>query len=194
MAANWRDLLGELSGYKPLYERAALQLIDASATIAQLSDELAQAKDTIRRLELISPRPAPPVLGNITEQTSAWIQQQLDSMNLGIQRLPLDASYFLTNQRSFLNVVAWDWTDTLPYIRERFDCENFALLFKAHADLHFHINQVAVIIDYESGHGYNLVLYPDGNKQVLEPQSDALYVWTQRLDKFYSLKGAIALI
>jgi len=194
MAANWRDFLGDLSGYKPLYERAALELIDARATIADLSASLTEARDTIRRLELICPRPAPPVLGNITEQTSAWIQQQLDAMNLGIQRLPLDASYFLTNQRGFLNVVAWDWTDTLPYIRERFDCENFALLFKAHADLHFHINQVAVIIDYESGHGYNLVIYPDGNKQVLEPQSDALYVWTQRLEKFYSLKGAIALI
>jgi hypothetical protein len=115
-------------------------------------------------------------------------------MNLGIQRLPLDVTYYLTNQRGFLNVVAWDWTDTLPYIRERFDCENFALLFKAHVDLHFHINQVAVIIDYQSGHAYNLVVYPDGNKQVLEPQSDALYVWTQRIEKFYSLKGAIALI
>ena len=164
MAANWRDFLGDLSGYKPLYERAALELIDARATIADLSASLTEARDTIRRLELICPRPAPPVLGNITEQTSAWIQQQLDSMNLGIQRLPLDATYFLTNQRGFLNVVAWDWTDTLPYIRERFDCENFALLFKAHADLHFHINQVAVIIDYESGHAYNLVMYPDGNK------------------------------
>lgn len=194
MAANWRDFLGEISGYKPLYERAALQLIDARATIADLTTRLTEAQDTIRRLELICPRPAPPVLGNITEQTTAWVQEQLDSMNLGIQRLPLDASYFLTNQRGFLNVVAWDWTDTLPYIRERFDCENFALLFKAHADLHFHINQVAVIIDYQSGHGYNLVMYPDGNKQVLEPQSDALYVWTQRIEKFYSLKGAIALI
>jgi hypothetical protein len=194
MAANWRDFLGEISGYKPLYERAALELTDARATIAQLSDELAQARDTIRRLELICPRPAPPVLGNITEQTSAWVQAQLDAMKLGIQRLALDATYYLTNQRGFLNVVAWDWTDTLPYIRERFDCENFALLFKAHVDLHFHLNQVAVIIDYNSGHGYNLVMYPDGNKQVLEPQSDALYVWTQRIEKFYSLKGAIALI
>jgi hypothetical protein len=194
MANSWRDFLGELSGYKPLYERAALELTGARATIAQLSDELTQAKDTIRRLELICPRPAPPLLGNITEQTSAWIQQQLDSMNLGIQRLALDATYYMTNQRGFLNVVAWDWTDTLPYIRERFDCENFAILFKAHADLHFHINQVAIIIDYQSGHGYNLVVYPDGNKQVLEPQSDALYVWTQRIEKFYSLKGAIALI
>jgi hypothetical protein len=194
MPANWRDFLGELSGYKPLYEAAALELTGARARVDELTALYTAAQDTIRRLELICPRPAPPVLGNITEHTSAWIQAQLDTMALGIQRLPLDANYYLTNQRGFLNVVAWDWTDTLPYIRERFDCENFALLFKAHADLHFHINQVAVIIDYQSGHGYNLVVYPDGNKQVLEPQSDALYVWTQRIEKFYSLKGAIALI
>ena len=194
MPFNWRDFLGEISGYKELYQAAANELDIARARVDELTIELSAAQDTIRRLELICPRPAPPVLGDIATRDTAWVQQQLDDMKLGIQRLPLDATYYLTNQRGFLNVVAWDWTDTLPYIRERFDCENFALLFKAHADLHFHINQVAVIIDYHSGHGYNLVLYPDGNKQVLEPQSDALYVWTQRPETFYSLKGAIALM
>lgn len=194
MAANWRDFLGEISGYKQLYEAAALELTDARDRIDELKMLLTTAQDTIRRLELIVPRPPPPVLGYITQKDTAWLQQQLDAMKLDIARLPLDATYYLTNQASFLNVVAWDWTDTLPYIRERFDCENFALLFKAHVDLHFHLNQVAVIIDYQSGHGYNLVIYPDGNKQVLEPQSDALYVWTRRPETFYSLKGAIALI
>ena len=194
MILNWRDFLGELSGYKPLYERASLELLDARATIAELSKELAQAKDTIRQLELLVPRPPPPVLDYIATSDTVWLQQQLDAMQLGIIRLPLDGTYYLTTQKNFLNIVAWDWTDTLPYIRERFDCENFALLFKAHVDLHFHLNQVAVIIDYNSGHGYNLVVYPDGNKQVLEPQSDALYVWTKRLKDFYSLQGAIALI
>jgi len=194
MILNWRDFLGELSGYKPLYERASLELLDARATIAELSKELAQAKDTIRQLELLVPRPPPPVLDYIATSDTVWLQQQLDAMQLGIIRLPLDGTYYLTTQKNFLNIVAWDWTDTLPYIRERFDCENFALLFKAHVDLHFHLNQVAVIIDYNSGHGYNLVVYPDGNKQVLEPQSDALYVWTKRPEQFYSLHGAIALI
>jgi hypothetical protein len=191
---NWRDFLGEISGYKQLYEAASLELYEAKVTIAELSKELAEAKETIRQLELLVPRPSPPVLGYVIQKDTAWLQQELDAMKLGLIRLPLDAIYYLTNQSSFLNIVAWDWTDTLPYIRERFDCENFALLFKAHVDLHFHLNQVAVIIDYQSGHGYNLVIYPDGNKQVLEPQSDALYVWTKRPEKFYSLQGAIALV
>jgi hypothetical protein len=191
---NWRDFLGEISGYKQLYEAAALELYEATVTIADLSKELAEAKETIRQLELLVPRPPPPVLGYVIQKDTAWLQHQLDAMKLGLIRLPLDATYYLTNQNSFLNIVAWDWTDTLPYIRERFDCENFALLFKAHVDLHFHLNQVAVIIDYQSGHGYNLVIYPDGNRQVLEPQSDALYVWTKRPEAFYSLQGAIALV
>jgi hypothetical protein len=194
MTLNWRDFLGDLSGYKQLYEATLNELLIARERIDELQMLLTAAQDTIRQLELIAPRPAPPVLGNIITKDTAWVQAELDAMELGIQRLPLDVTYFLANQRSFLNVVAWDWTDTLPYIRERFDCENFALLFKAHVDLHFHLNQVAVIIDYQSGHGYNLVMYPDGNKQVLEPQSDALYVWTRRPEAFYSLKGAIALI
>ena len=191
---NWQDFLGQLSGYKPLYEAAALELLDARATIADLSRQLTEAKETIRQLELLVPRPPPPVLGQVIQKDTTWVQQQLDAMKLGILRLPLDGTYYLVSQNSFLNIVAWDWTDTLPYIKERFDCENFALLFKAHVDLHFHLNQVAVIIDYNSGHGYNLVVYPDGNKQVLEPQSDALYVWTQRPEAFYSLQEAVALI
>jgi hypothetical protein len=191
---NWRDFLGDLSGYKQLYEAASLELYEARTTIADLSKELAEAKETIRQLELLVPRPPPPVLGYVIQKDTAWVQHQLDAMKLGLIRLPLDATYYLTNQSSFLNIVAWDWTDTLPYVKERFDCENFALLFKAHVDLHFHLNQVAVIIDYKSGHGYNLVIYPDGNKQVLEPQSDGLYVWTKRCQTFYSLQGAIALV
>jgi len=191
---NWQDFLGQLSGYKPLYEAAALELLDARATIADLSAKLTEARETIRQLELLVPRPTPPVVDPVTQKDTAWLQQQLDAMQLGIIRLPLDGTYYMTNQKNFLNIVAWDWTDTLPYIKERFDCENFALLFKAHVDLHFHLNQVAVIIDYKSGHSYNLVIYPDGNKQVLEPQSDALYVWTKRLQQFYSLQGAVALI
>lgn len=194
MVFNWQDFLGDLSGYKPRYESAVLELNESRAMVADLTLQLSEAKETIRQLELLVPRPPPPVIDYVSQTDTVWVQQQLDAMKLGIIRLPLDGTYYLANQKNFLNIVAWDWTDTLPYIRERFDCENFALLFKAHVDLHFHLNQVAVIIDYKSGHGYNLVVYPDGNKHVLEPQSDALYVWTNRIEKFYSLQGAIALI
>lgn len=181
-------------GCKPDCSKEQAALRECSNAKAKLEDDLANAEETIRQLELMVPYPTPPKIDLISQTTSAFIQQVLDSMNMGIVRLPLDATYYMTNQSNFLNIVAWDWTDRVNYIKEKFDCENFAILFKAIVDLYFNLNQVAVIIDYQSGHGYNLVIYPNGKAQVLEPQSDALYVWTKRPEAFYSLKGAIALI
>ena len=60
-------------------------------------------------------------------------------------------------------------------------------------DLFFQLNQVGLVIDYAAGHAYNLVLYPDGEIQILEPQNDALWVWDVR-PGVYELKGAIVLI
>jgi hypothetical protein len=194
MIDSIRDFLGDISGYRPLYLSALAELQDAREARERLTAELNEAKEKIRQLELLLPRPAPQPITYVVEKDSLWLQHEIDSMQLGIIRFVLDGKYRLTNQANFLNVVAWDWTDRLPYIKERFDCENFAILFKAVVDLYFELNQVAVILDYESGHGYNLVVYPDGNKSVLEPQSDGLYIWTKRCQTFYSLQGAIALI
>lgn len=190
----WRDFLGTISGYKLKYEQTLVALTACQRNSAEIELALADAKETIRQLELLVPRPTPPRIDLIAQKDTGWIQQVLDGMELGIIRLPLDGTYYLTNQANFLNIVVWDWTDRVDYLKERFDCENFAILFKAIVDLYFNLNQVAIIIDYKSGHGYNLVIYPDGNASVLEPQNDGLYVWARRCQTFYSLQGAIAVI
>ena len=51
--------------------------------------------------------------------------------------MPLDGKYYLANQRDFLNIVAWDWTDAYQYVRDRWDCDKFALRFKSQVDRHF---------------------------------------------------------
>lgn len=191
---NWRDYLCGLLGCKA----------DCSEELAALEECANQRLDCLKKkhaleleneqLKLLVPRPTPPKIDYVVEKGSLWVQQVLDGMGLGIIRLGLDANYYLTNQTNFLNIVAWDWVDSIKYIAEKFDCENFAFAFKSHVDMYFHLNQVAVVIDYKSGHGYNLVIFPDGKVMVLEPQSDNLYVWTKRPEKFYSLQGAIVLV
>lgn len=194
MIESIRDFLGDLSGYRPLYLKTLTEMEEAKGVIAQLTLELAEAKEKIRQLELLVPRPAPPIISAIYERDTAWVQQCIDGMDLGIIRFELDSMYHMTNQSNFLNVVAWDWCDSLEYVKHLFDCENFAILFKAFVDLYFRLNQVAIILDYKSAHAYNLVVFPDGNMSVLETESDAMYVWTKRPVTFYPLKGAIALI
>lgn len=160
----------------------------------ELELALADAKEIIRQLELLVPHPNPPEVDLIAQKDSAWIQQVIDSLGLGIVRLPLDQTYYLTNQANFLNIVAWDWIDTVKYQKEVFDCENFAISFKAQVDYIFNLNQVGLVIDYESRHAYNIVIFPNGKVMLLEPQNDNLVLWSKRLTDFYSLRQAFVLI
>lgn len=163
-------------------------------TVNDLEGQLEIKDEQIRQLQLLVRQPPPAPIDYIVELDTAWVTAQLEAMKLNIVRLPLDGKYRLTNRKNFMNIVAWDTTDRLEYVRDFFDCDKFAMLFKVMTNLVFNITQVADIIDYKSGHSYNLILFPDSEPMVLEPQSDAMYVWTQRLDKFYSLEGAFAVI
>ncbi len=198
MTYRFCDFLGDVSGWRPrcLHALEQLALVEGQRDhwkdfAAQLLIELSDAKTKIRQLELLVPRPAPPKIDYIVERDSAWMQRCIDSMGLGIIRVPLDGKYWLTDQANTLSIIAWDWCNTLHYVKDLFDCENFAILFKAFTDLYFQVNHVGIVLDYQSGHAYNLIVYPDGNKSVLEPQHDTVFVWTQRPEKFYPLTGAI---
>lgn len=156
----------------------------------QILGKLNETRDILAN---ISPHPPAPIINNIAQKDSIWIQQCLTKLEPSIVHLPLDGSYYLTNQSNFLNIVAWDWVDTKKYTAEIFDCENFAITFKAHVDWYFGLNQVGIVIDYEAGHGYNLVVFPDGKVMLFEPQNDQLFIWANRAAQ-YVLKDAFVLI
>lgn len=189
-----KDFLGDISGYRPLYLSTLSELNTVKVELTKTIDELNTANEKIRQLELLAPRSTPPVITYIAEKDDAWVQQEIDSMNLGIIRHKLDNKYRLTNKSNFFNIIAWDFTDKIPYIKEKFDCENFAILFKSVVDLYFGLNQVGIVIDYKSAHSYNLVMFDSGNHHILEPMSDGLYLWTQRVQTFYPLSEAIVII
>lgn len=163
-------------------------------TVTELEGQLETKDEQIRQLQLLVRQPPPAPIDYIVEQDTAWVEAQLEALKLNIIRLPLDGKYRLTNRKNFMNIVAWDTTDRLEYVKDFFDCDKFAMLFKVMTNLVFNITQVADIIDYKSGHSYNLVLFAESEPLVFEPQSDGWWVWTQRLANFYSLEGAYALI
>jgi hypothetical protein len=79
MNINWRRFLGEISGYKPLYEATLneLQIAKASLTmcttrIGELDTLLTEAQVTI--LNLTPPTPAPTAPDNTTETDTAPVQ------------------------------------------------------------------------------------------------------------------------
>lgn len=195
MTFSWQEFIDNLfcSGYKQKYERCSANYAQCQKRAADLNAELAKADEKIKQLELLVPMPPPPKLDYVVERDSLWVQQRLESLGLNIVRLPLDAVYRFTNKKNFMNILTWDITDQLEYVKNFFDCPDFAMHFMVTMNLIFRI-QVAWVIDYKSAHSYNLVLFPDGNVFILEPQSDGMYLWTKRPEQFYHLKGAIVAI
>jgi hypothetical protein len=105
--------------------------------------------------------------------------------------LRLDKTYYATDLDTFRRIVEWDWTDTRKYLVDRFDCDEFAMYFKARVSIDFGINAIGVVVDYSAGHAYNIVIIKDrqGVRWYLyEPQTDAIFTYEQRNQRFYTMQ------
>ena len=113
----------------------------------------------------------PPALETKEDRNRAWVIKQLASQGW-IWHLPLDNSYTACSKKEFLEWIEWDWVDKKQYVKDKYDCENFAFSFKARTDRRFGINTVGLVIDYSGGHAYNVVLFTDSPPLLYEPQTD----------------------
>jgi len=184
--------LCQVLGCKSDYDMCMAALKESQATAEELQRRLDIAKEAIKNLELVKAHPAPPVITNVVERDSTWIQQVIDGLKLNIVREPLGDVFMLTNQRNFMEIIAWDWIDSVKY-GGAFKCGNFSIAFKAHVDEYFRLNQVGIVLDYSTGHAYNIVIFPEGKVMLLEPQRDALFTWGTN-QVFYGLKDSVVVI
>jgi len=189
---NWQDFLGTLSGYKQKYETCCSDLVRCYEQGEGCPERLAAALERIRQLELLVPRPPPPELEHVVEKDTAWVQSVLMKLGAEIIRLPLGPEFQLTDKDTFIDFIAWDWVDSFEY-HKFYRCGNFAVSFKASAD-QWGVNQVGIVLDYQSSHAYNIVIFPNGKVMLLEPQSDNLFYWQEHAPEFYPLQGAVVII
>lgn len=178
--------------YKQLYSRCSENYSNCTKSLEGVSKKLIDAEATIKHLEKLVPRPHPPKLSYLVEKDTTWIQGVLAEFKADIIRLPLGQEFQLTDKTSFMEFVAWDWVDSFEYYKF-YRCGNFAISFKAHAD-QFGINQVGVVLDYQAGHAYNIVVFPSKRVMLLEPQNDQIWYWEDKDLPFYVLEGAVVII
>jgi len=167
-------------------------LEECLADKVRLQSELDTSNTYIEHLLTLLPRPEPPKLDYKVEKSSAWIGEVLAKYKANVIRLPLGQEAQFTDKSTFLEFVAWDWVDQFEY-HKFYRCGNFAISFKAHAD-QFGINQVGIVLDYQAGHAYNIVIFPDGSVMILEPQNDQIWYWEDKDLPFYVLEGAVVII
>jgi len=86
----------------------------------------------------------------------------------------MDGEYYLTDEAGVETITEYGQTELLSYKKARFDCEDFATVFKGTAARHFGVNGVGLVIDWSAdpAHAYNLIVYTteDGlDVQLYEP-------------------------
>jgi len=103
------------------------------------------------------------------------VANNLDIPEKNVQVLDRKMEY--TSIQDAKKIVEEDLTDTVKYIRDNdeFVCNHFAGLFAALVKLKYKVD-VAMLIDYDAHHAYNLWYFPDADNdkkvQIMEPQTD----------------------
>lgn len=187
---NFLDILS--GSYKQKYEQCSANYARCNKRLIDLDAELAKADERIKQLKLLVPRPASPELTNVVEKDSAWVDSVLVKMKASVIRLPLGKEFQLVDKDTFIDFIAWDWVDSFEY-HKFYRCGNFTISLKASAD-QWGVNQVGIVLDYQSGHAYNIVVFPDGKVMLLEPQTDNLFFHEEHAPQFYNLEGAVVII
>ena len=98
------------------------------------------------------------------------------SRTRGIDLAMTDSRYYGVDEADWLDIVR-KFAPQVKYERDRFDCDDFALNFKAYCSREYRLNGVGLVWDYSAGHMYNCVLAAstvDGKSEVkfIEPQTD----------------------
>ena len=104
-----------------------------------------------------------------------WIAEklkQLPNSGAGVRWDRLDENYWACSESDIKNIAKWDLSSWNLWRPEKFDCDNFALVFMAHVNFFFGINSVGLLIDHDTKHAYNIIVLSDGNLRVFEPQLD----------------------
>ena len=131
------------------------------------------------------------------KRSTPWMEVQMASIpnyQRGMTWLRLDSTFYLCEYEDMNRIWGWDWVNTRQYLAEKFDCDDFAFLFKANCTLNFGINSVALVIDYSAAHAYNLIFFPDQSAIVFEPQSDFSWDIDKRPKETYKMERGVILI
>jgi len=93
----------------------------------------------------------------------------------------LDSNYFIIPIWQWKNIIKWDWTKNKGYVEDRYDCDNYAIMFAARMGEIHGLNSAPVIYGkyYRDGqfinyHYFNAIIDNEMNTWLLEPQNDIL--------------------
>ena len=131
-----------------------------------------------------------------TQISTAW--QRDDNPARHLQLKLMDNQYWLASPDGMQKIAASTRTSELHYIKERFDCDDFASLFRSACATFYGCNAVGFVWDYTGRHSYNIAacLADDGSIvfRVIEPQDDTFVAHDMQRKAPYSLENGLVLM
>ena len=131
-------------------------------------------RDRIAELEANVPKPPAPVFP-LHVRSAAWVEGVLNIMvreagcELDIEPL-VDEEYKVMSEADFKVAIKYLGLHQLKYQDIYFDCDEFAEIAPALFGLEFGSNSIAQVLDWSSGHAYNLGIVL-GGAGIYEPQN-----------------------
>ena len=102
-----------------------------------------------------------------------------------------DRKYWALSKDEFERISKENQVDEKEYVKERFDCEDFARTFQATLLRKYRVNTVGVAISQgDAPHAFNVVVFKDGTAKLFEPQTDE-YVEPTDHEKYTLENGMI---
>lgn len=89
-----------------------------------------------------------------------------------VRRVTLDSNYYLCNKQAMAMYLGWSAIDKLAWVRDRHDCDNFAIELFAEFGRLYRFQNIGIVVDWSSGHAYAFAMFADGEVWWIEPQSD----------------------
>ena len=89
-------------------------------------------------------------------------REVVDALNASplktLQDIPVDSKYWAVSKEAWEGMMAYIGVDQEKYEVDRFDCDNFAVVFAASVADRFRINGAGIVVDFSGGHAYNAIL------------------------------------
>ena len=95
-------------------------------------------------------------------------------------KLLLDRKYWTVDIYDWLKIIDNWKKNKYNYIADRFDCDDFARLFKCYVTREYKLNAVGFVVDWLKRHSYNIVVTSDLSIYVVEPQTGDVWKYENR--------------
>ena len=114
---------------------------------------------------------------NAKEHSSNEVREAIQKADIPMEFLQMDNKYWSLPTWIWKNIIEKTKVDRKTYTGDFFDCDDFAVLFRAKCTDTFGVNGVGIVVDYSGGHAYNLILARERGQiaiKWLEPQNDVI--------------------